>query len=81
MTTDIAAADRSMTCKQVVRLMTGRRVNAVPMVDSSHKVLGMVSEADVLRKQERNPRRPGIGQMLRRSPQGALPLTSVGYVR
>jgi len=50
MTTDIAVADRSMTCKQVVRLMTGRRVNAVPMVDSSHKVLGMVSEADVLRR-------------------------------
>jgi CBS domain-containing protein len=57
MTTDIAAADRSMPYKQVVRLMTDRRVNAVPVVDSGHRVLGMVSEADVLRKQERNPRR------------------------
>jgi len=62
MTTHIAAADRSMTCKQVVRLMIGRRVNAVPVVDSSHKVLGMVSEADILRRQEGNPRRPGIAR-------------------
>jgi len=59
MTADIAAADRSMPYKQVVRLMTDRRVNAVPVVDSGHRVLGMVSEADVLRKQERNPRRLG----------------------
>jgi CBS domain-containing protein len=61
MTTDIATADRSMTYKQVVRLMTDRRVNAVPVVDSSHSVVGMVSEADVLRKQEDNPRRLGVG--------------------
>ena len=59
MTTDIAAADRSMTYKQVVRLMTDRRVNAVPVVDSGYRVLGMVSEADVLRKQEHSPRRSG----------------------
>jgi CBS domain-containing protein len=59
MTTDTAAADRSMTYKQVVRLMTDRRVNAVPVVDSGYRVLGMVSEADVLRKQERGPRRSG----------------------
>ena len=73
MTTDIAAADRSMTYKQVVRLMTDRRVNAVPVVDSGHRVLGMVSEADVLRKQEHSPRRSGarLGRRGRREPNRA----------
>jgi len=73
MTTDTAAADRSMTYKQVVRLMTDRRVNAVPVVDSGHRVLGMVSEADVLRKQEHSPRRSGarLGRRGRREPNRA----------
>ena len=73
MTTDIAAADRSMTYKQVVGLMTDRRVNAVPVVDSGYRVLGMVSEADVLRKQERSPRRSGarLGRRGRREPNRA----------
>jgi hypothetical protein len=47
MTTDVATADTDMTYKRVARLMTDRRVNAVPVVDNSRKVLGMVSEADV----------------------------------
>jgi CBS-domain-containing membrane protein len=57
MTADVATADSDMTCKRVIMLMTDRHVNAVPVVDSGRKVLGMVSEADVLRKQERHPAR------------------------
>ena len=65
MTADVATADKDMTCKRVVMLMTDRHVNAVPVVDSHRKVLGMVSEADVLRKQERHPARSAVG-LLRR---------------
>ncbi len=65
MTTDVVTVDRDMSCKRVVRLMTDRRLTAIPVVDDSRKVLGMVSEADVLRKQERHRGRLAAG--LRRS--------------
>jgi CBS domain-containing protein len=67
MTADVATADRDMTCKRVVMLMTDRHVNAIPVVDSGRKVLGMVSEADVLRKQERRPPRSAAGLLRRRA--------------
>ena len=56
MTADVVTADRQMSCKRAVSLMTERRLTAVPVVDDSRKVVGMVSEADVLRKQERRGR-------------------------
>ena len=59
MTTDVATADTDMTYKRVARLMTDRRVNAVP-VDNSRKVLGMVSEGQTC------PRRPSPGRNVAR---------------
>ena len=40
MTTDVAIADRDMTYKRVVRLMTDRRVNAVPVGSGSLTISG-----------------------------------------
>jgi CBS domain-containing protein len=78
MTTAPVTADRSMTYKQVVRLMTDRRVNAVPVVDSSGRVLGVVSEADVLRKEEGTPRRFGAGLVRRRRESRRAEARTVG---
>lgn len=41
--------------KQVVELMHMRDVSALPVVDSSDRVLGIVSEADLLLKEELHP--------------------------
>jgi CBS domain-containing protein len=67
MTADVVTADRNMTYKQAAKLLTGQRVNAIPVVAKGGRVLGMVSEADVLRKAERRPwRRSGLAGRARR---------------
>jgi CBS-domain-containing membrane protein len=43
--------------KELVRLLATRRVSAVPVVDGRRRVLGVVSEADLLLKQEHPARR------------------------
>ena len=53
MSTDVVTVERGISYKQVARLMTEHRVNALPVVASNQQVLGVVSEADVLRKEER----------------------------
>ena len=54
MSTDVVTVGKGASCKEVARIMTDRRVNAVPVVTDDGRVMGMVSEADVLRKQERD---------------------------
>ena len=53
MSTDVVTVGKGTSCKEVARIMTDRRINAVPVVTDNGCVMGMVSEADVLRKQER----------------------------
>ena len=59
MTADVVTADRNMSYKQAAELLTGQRVSAIPVVAKGGRVIGMVSEADVLRKAERRPWRRG----------------------
>jgi CBS domain-containing protein len=61
MTTDVVTVGTATSYKQVARIMTERKVNAMPVVTADGHVLGMVSEADVLRKEERLFRRLGTG--------------------
>jgi CBS domain-containing protein len=61
MTTDVAAVEKTATYHEIARLMSERAVNAVPVLDGRQRVLGMVSEADMLRKQERRFGRAGTG--------------------
>ena len=56
MTTNVATAGRNMPYKQAAKLMTDQRVTAVPVVSESGRVVGMVSEADLLHKVEPRPR-------------------------
>jgi CBS-domain-containing membrane protein len=53
MSTDVVTVEKGTSYKQVARLMTEHKVNALPVVTSNRQVLGVVSEADVLRKEER----------------------------
>jgi CBS domain-containing protein len=55
MKADVVTVDRNMPYKQAAKLMTDQRVSAIPVVAKGGRVVGMVSEADVLRKAERRP--------------------------
>jgi CBS-domain-containing membrane protein len=52
MTTVVVAASPDMSYKQLVQLLAEHQVSAVPVVDGRGRVLGVVSEADLLLKRE-----------------------------
>jgi CBS domain-containing protein len=57
MTRDVVCAHEDTPYKELVELLATRGVSAVPVVDDRRHVLGVVSEADLLLKQEQ-PARP-----------------------
>ena len=61
MTADVVTADRNMSYKQAAELLTDQCVSAIPVVAKGGRLVGVVSEADVLRKAERRPWRRGGG--------------------
>jgi CBS domain-containing protein len=52
MTTDVVCVRETTSYKELVELLTTRRVSAVPVVDDRGHVLGVVSEADLLLKRD-----------------------------
>ena len=67
MTATVATAGRNMPYKQAAKLMTGQRVTALPVVSESGRVVGIVSEADLVHKVEPRPRRgAGVSGRARR---------------
>ncbi|MEU5722083.1 CBS domain-containing protein [Micromonospora sp. NPDC047738] len=53
MTTDVATVEAASPYRRIVDVLIRRGVSAVPVVDSFRRVLGVVSEADLLHKVER----------------------------
>jgi CBS-domain-containing membrane protein len=51
MTTDVVVVDRSARFKDVARLMAHHRVSAIPVVEDGGRLVGIVSEADLLLKE------------------------------
>jgi len=47
-TTNVDTADETTSSKEVVRILTGQKVNALPVMTKEDHVAGTVSEADVL---------------------------------
>lgn len=56
MTTEVVTVAPEATYKQIVGLMADRRISGLPVVDDKGKMVGVVSEADLLRKPERYDR-------------------------
>ncbi|MCW2876406.1 MAG: domain containing rane protein [Sphaerisporangium sp.] len=52
MTTDVASVDERTPFKDIAEMLIAREVSAVPVVDVESHVVGVVSEADLLRKEE-----------------------------
>jgi CBS domain-containing protein len=55
MTHEVVTAGESTPFKEIVELLARNRISAVPVVDASGHVAGLVSEADLLLKQEEHP--------------------------
>ncbi|HEX5993727.1 MAG TPA: CBS domain-containing protein [Jiangellales bacterium] len=53
MTVDVASVHVDASYREVVDAITGRHISGVPVVDSFRRVLGVVSETDLLYKVER----------------------------
>ncbi|MDT7839939.1 CBS domain-containing protein [Streptomyces justiciae] len=66
MTRDVACVDRDAVFKDIVRAMQDRKVSALPVVDGGGKVVGVVSEADLLPKEEFRDSDPDRYTQLRR---------------
>ena len=52
MTTEVVTAEPSTPFKEIAGLLAQHRISAVPVVDAGRRVLGIVTEADLLLKQE-----------------------------
>jgi len=78
MTSEVVTADRNVPYKQAAKLMTDQRVSAIPVVAKGGRVVGVVSEADVLRKAERRSWRwvSGLSSQARRNRAKARALTA-----
>lgn len=59
MTTQVVTVGPDSLYKDVVERLRTRKVSAVPVVDSEDRVIGVVSEADLLVKEERPDGGPG----------------------
>jgi CBS domain-containing protein len=59
MTRRVVALDHKATFKDIVKAMRQWKVSALPVVEEGNRVVGVVSEADLLRKQEVRDGEPG----------------------
>ncbi|MFJ2238046.1 CBS domain-containing protein [Streptomyces sp. NPDC087859] len=66
MTRDVATVGPDAAFKDIVRIMQDRKVSALPVVDGGRRVLGIVSEADLLPKEEFRDSDPDRSTQLRR---------------
>lgn len=59
MTRDVVSVPPDATYKEIAGRLHDRGISALPVVDANGQVLGIVSEADLLLKEERPAPRPG----------------------
>ena len=53
MTTHVITVTSETTVKDVAKILTNNRISGVPVVDRKGKILGIVSEADIIAKKGR----------------------------
>jgi CBS domain-containing protein len=66
MTRTVVVVSERAPYKEIVRLMEDHRVSALPVITESGRVVGIVSEADLLLKEEYPPLEPGRAPLVRR---------------
>ncbi|WP_105967642.1 CBS domain-containing protein [Streptomyces geranii] len=61
MTHEVVEAHRETPVKDVLRLLHRHRISGLPVVDEDEKVVGVISESDLIRRQAaRSPRAHGV---------------------
>jgi CBS domain-containing protein len=61
MTADVATVAPGATLKEVAAILAERRISGLPVVDDAGRVLGVVSEADIVQKEAaQQPRASGL---------------------
>jgi CBS domain-containing protein len=82
MTTDVVTVRPSMPLKEVAELLLSRGISGVPVVDPEGRVLGVVSETDILTKEQGGLERAGLLHRLlsadTRSEQAKVEATTAG---
>lgn len=58
MVSPVITVDENETVRDVARLLVEKRISAVPVVDSAGKVVGIVTEADLMHRTETGTERP-----------------------
>lgn len=58
MTADVVSVERTTPFKEIVRILQQRKVSAVPVLEPDGRLAGVVSEADLLLKEEFHDREP-----------------------
>lgn len=52
MTTDVIVANREESIVNVAKLLIKERIGGVPVVDEDNKVVGIISETDIMKKEQ-----------------------------
>jgi CBS domain-containing protein len=65
MALNVATVGQDASLKQVAELMVARGISGIPVVNAEHRVLGVVSEADIILKAASRPESAGVlGRLL-----------------
>jgi len=64
MTTDVLTVSPETPLKDVAELLAARGISGAPVVDDAGRLLGVVSEADILAKERRPPHQTGLAKLL-----------------
>ncbi|MFE6828469.1 CBS domain-containing protein [Streptomyces sp. NPDC057690] len=67
---DVVTARCDTPFKEVVRLLAEHRISGLPVIDDNHKVIGVISETDLVLRQAREPGSAGIRARCRRMLSG-----------
>lgn len=79
MTTDVVHADYGTPFKEVARMLADRRISGLPVIDEDDKVIGVISETDLVARQAATPGRHG--RRLARLTRGARRQTAKVHAR
>ncbi len=71
MSTHVIAVRQNASYKEMAAMLHEQRVSAFPVIDDNNKVIGVVSEADLLAKEAANGAVPGVLQSMMRQRENA----------